>query len=142
MNEHFGWKQGGRTAAIYTHLSGKQVDDQILAAFGRKKTAEDGNGDDGPDGNKAIRSVLCPRCGLGNAPCSLQCTRCGFSLNAEATRKLRERKRRVDEIMNRLVHDPEFKALLTRRAEEMHLRGGPACAAEGARATLKYETER
>lgn len=41
MNEHFGWRQGGRTAAIYTHLSGKQVDDQILSVFGKKKAVDE-----------------------------------------------------------------------------------------------------
>jgi len=99
MNEHFGWRQGGRTAAIYTHLSGKQVDDQLLAVFGKKQLDT--------ENNKAIDIVLCARCGLKNTPSSLQCSKCGFPLSDDAARKLLERRERADRLMDALTEDPE-----------------------------------
>jgi len=106
MNEHFGWRQGGRTASIYTHLSGKQVDDQILAVFGKKNI-------DLQD-NKAVDIIRCQRCGLENTPSSMQCGKCGFPLTDEAARTLLERREKADEIMNLIVEHPEFKALLAK----------------------------
>jgi len=106
MNEHFGWRQGGRTAATYTHLSGKQVDDQILAVFGKKQVD--------PVSNKAVDIVRCQRCGLENAPTSVQCGKCGFPLSDEAARTLCERREKADELMNILVEQPEFKELVRR----------------------------
>jgi ribosomal protein L37E len=100
MNEHFGWRQGGRTAAIYTHLSGKQVDDQILAAFGKKKID--------PETNMAVDVVRCLRCGLENVPTSVQCGKCGFPLSDEAARKLLQRRQMADAILDRLTSRPEF----------------------------------
>ena len=70
MNEHFGWQQGGRTASVYTHLSGKQVDDQILAVFGKKRIDL--------ETNVAVDVVRCLRCGLENVPTAVQCGKCGL----------------------------------------------------------------
>lgn len=104
MNEHFGWQQGGKTAAIYTHLSGKQVDDQILAVFGKKKI-------DVQD-NRVVDIILCPRCGLQNTPASIQCSKCGFPLTEKAARELYKRRQRVDELMDILMQRPEFLNML------------------------------
>lgn len=104
MNEHFGWQQGGRTASIYTHLSGKQVDDQILAVFGKKKVDL--------QSNKAVDIILCQRCGLENTPASIQCRKCGFPLTEKAAMKLHERRQRADELMNRLMENPKFLGAL------------------------------
>lgn len=92
MNEHFGWRQGGRTAAIYTHLIGKQVDDQLLAVFGKKKIDL--------QTNTAVDVVYCQRCGLENTPASMQCCKCGFPLSDEAARLLYERRERADRMMD------------------------------------------
>jgi len=114
MNEHFGWQQGGRTASIYTHLSGKQVDDQILAAQGKKHVD--------PQSNKAFDIVLCPRCGLKNAPCSVQCGKCGFPLTEDAARTLCERRERADEVMNMVTSHPKFKELVSEVLNEKQCR--------------------
>jgi ribosomal protein L37E len=98
MNEHFGWRQGGRTAAVYTHFSGKQVDDQILAAFGKKKID--------PETNVAVDVVRCLRCGLENVPTSVQCGKCGFPLSDDAARNLVQRRQRADEILDLVIRDP------------------------------------
>jgi len=104
MNEHFGWRQGGRTAATYIHLSGKQVDDQILAVFGKKRIDT--------QSNKAVDIILCPRCGLKNTPASIQCSKCGFPLTENAARELHNRRQKADELMNLLTQKPEIIEVL------------------------------
>lgn len=104
MNEHFGWRQGGRTAAIYTHLSGKQVDDQILAVFGKKKVDS--------ETNKEVDVILCHRCGLTNTPSAIQCGKCGFPLTEKAARELHDRREKADQLMDLLVSKPEFINLM------------------------------
>jgi integrase len=112
MNEHFGWQQGGRTASIYTHLSGKQVDDQILAVFGKKKVDV--------QSNRAVDIVLCQRCGLENTPASIQCSECGFPLTEKAARDLHTRRERADELMNLLTQHPEVIDTLRRTIHNLN----------------------
>ena len=109
MNEHFGWRQGGRTAATYTHLSGKQVDDQILAVFG-KKTIDTTNG-------RAVDVVTCHRCGLPNAPTSVQCGKCGLPLSEEAARDLYDRRQKADQLMDMLMSNPEVVRIMKKVLE-------------------------
>jgi ribosomal protein L40E len=104
MNEHFGWRQGGRTVAIYTHLSGKQVDDQIIATFGKKRIDT--------QTYKIVDIIICSRCGLQNTPASIQCGKCGFPLSDKTAMVLHERRQRADMLMDRLTSQPEFKQLL------------------------------
>ena len=110
MNEHFGWRQGGRTAAIYTHLSGKQVDDQLLAVFGKKKIDV--------QSNKAVDIIVCQRCGLENTPHSPQCRKCGFPLSEKAARELHERREKADQLMNMLLKHPDVIHVLERVVRE------------------------
>lgn len=104
MNEHFGWRQGGRTAAIYTHLSGKQVDDQILAVFGKKQVDV--------QSNQAVDIIKCDRCGNTNTPSAIQCGKCGFPLTEKAARELHERRMKADQLMDILVSKPEVIKLM------------------------------
>lgn len=116
MNEHFGWRQGGATAAVYTHLSGRQVDDQILAVFGKKRIDV--------EANRAVDVVCCPRCGLENTRASVQCAKCGFPLSDRAARESCERRQNADAIMDRLTKHPEFQALVKRILEKEAEQGG------------------
>jgi len=110
MNEHFGWQQGGRTAAIYTHLSGRQVDDQILAVFGKKKIDV--------RRNESVDVVYCPRCSLENTPGSTQCGKCGFPLSSDAARELQERRQKADNLMDIITSHPEVLELLKKLLEQ------------------------
>jgi integrase/recombinase XerD len=104
MNEHFGWAQGGRTAATYTHLSGKQVDDQILAVFGKKKID--------PDGNKAIDIVICKRCGVENTPSSYECRKCGFPLSEEIALEMLRRREKAEVLWGIASRHPQLIKML------------------------------
>jgi integrase/recombinase XerD len=113
MNAHFGWQQGGRTVAIYTHLSGKQVDDQILAMYGKKKMDN--------DGKEILQSVKCPRCSLDNSPASRHCHACGLPLRENVAKEALERRKTVDRIMNVATEYPELMAVLEKIIKERRL---------------------
>ncbi len=104
MNEHFGWRQGGRTAAVYTHLSGRQVDDQILGVFGMQKQDQ--------KRNTALEAKACPRCALENTPNAETCSRCGFPLVDEAVHTLLKRRKSADAILNELTKSPDFLTMV------------------------------
>jgi ribosomal protein L40E len=110
MNEHFGWRQGGRTASVYTHLSGKQVDDQLLAVFGKKRIDL--------ESNKAVDIVRCLRCGLENSPASVQCGKCGFPLSDDAARELVQRRQKADEILDLVTKYPEVVEAMERALKQ------------------------
>ncbi len=110
MNAHFGWQQGGRTVATYTHLSGKQVDDQILAMYGKKKI--------GGDAKEILKSIKCPRCDVENSPASKHCHACGFSLREDLARETLKRRKRADKIVNVATKYPELMAILERILRE------------------------
>ncbi|MEM0049567.1 MAG: tyrosine-type recombinase/integrase [Candidatus Bathyarchaeia archaeon] len=57
MKEYFGWSMDSRMASVYYHLSGKDVDEALLKAYGYKP--EDGE-------VKSIPSRICPNCGEVN----------------------------------------------------------------------------
>ena len=110
MNEHFGWRQGGRTASIYTHLSGKQVDEQILAIYNCKRID--------PQSNKVLDVIICRRCSLQNSPASIQCSKCGFPLTEDAATELIHKRNKAEELMNQLMRHPEVVNVLKKVAEE------------------------
>jgi ribosomal protein L40E len=100
------------------HLSGRQVDDQILAVFGKKKIDI--------QNNKAVDVIYCPRCYLENTPASIQCGKCGFPLSDEAARKLDERRQKADELMNLVTSHPEFVTLIKKVVAESNTAKVPA----------------
>lgn len=67
-----GWSPSSRMASIYIHLSGKDLDDDILAAHGRKRK------DPQELGPGLLAPKSCPRCNHENTPTALYCVRCGM----------------------------------------------------------------
>ena len=114
MKEFFGWTQSSRMAGVYVHLSGRDVDEAILAMYGLKRR------EDGRSGPR-----LCAKCGELNPPTSLVCSRCGTSLSScdELVREDMER-RRADEIMDMLMEDEEFRSFLARKLRELTVKRG------------------
>ena len=104
MNSHFGWEQGSRTVATYNHISGKQVDDQILAMYGKKKIDD--------KGQEFLQSVQCPRCNIENSPASRLCQYCGFPMRDESAIKIVEKRKKADKIMNVATKYPELMEIL------------------------------
>jgi len=104
MKEHFGWTQSSKMASIYVHLSGRDVDQAILGTYGIKDQ-------DSTKPDEKFAPKNCTRCKTPNSPISKFCTKCGFVLDVETIYQAEAERRNADEIMNKLMQDPEFKKM-------------------------------
>jgi len=107
MKEYFGWTQSSDMASVYVHLSGRDVDQALLALQGMAK----------PEDKKEeqMKVCFCPRCREKNSPAAKFCLRCGTPMNAQMMAQVEEERRNADEIMNKLMSDPEFKKMIVEK---------------------------
>lgn len=68
MNHYFGWTQGSSMPSTYVHLSGRNIDDSLLALNGLPGTREGLTQSDG------VQCLSCSSLNPRDAPC---CRRCG-----------------------------------------------------------------
>jgi len=113
MNQFFGWKQGSRMPSIYVHLSGRDMDDAILGLYGLKKPGE-------VEQPKLVPR-LCPRCQTSNPFDASFCSRCGLALDMKVAVQLEETRRKADQVFDKLLKDPEVRAFLAKKADELGL---------------------
>jgi site-specific recombinase XerD len=115
MKEYFGWVQGSDMASIYVHLSGRDIDNALLK-LNNIQVPEDGNSTNG----FSLRA--CQRCSLANPPGNKFCSRCGAPLDEQTAREIVQRdldRSRADQIMDSLIQDQEFRAVLERKLKEL-----------------------
>ena len=112
MKEHLGWVQGSDMPSTYVHLSGRDVDSALLKAHGI--AVEESKNE------QRFTIKVCPRCRQNASSISDFCSFCGLALNEKAALKLDENLRRVDDIMNRLMGDEEFKIFLERKISQIY----------------------
>ncbi len=74
MKEHFGWQQNSDMAAVYVHLSGRDVDKTLLSLQGITQQAE----------TTPSETTYCQKCGQKNQQNSKYCSSCGISIMALA----------------------------------------------------------
>ncbi len=113
LKKYFGWTQSSRMAAVYVHLSGRDVDSAILEMHGLKQK-EAGRAD------KELEPVQCPRCKVPNEPEVEICTNCGMPLTikaaAEAEQKEEQFMRLMDpEVVEKMI-EKQVQRLLKERA--------------------------
>ncbi len=91
----FGWTGDSRMVSIYVHMSGRDIDDAVLQAYGRQPKA-------------AVVPILtekiCPRCRYANGIDFLHCRRCGAPLDDSQVNREDVLKRAVADHLE----DPEF----------------------------------
>jgi len=111
MKEFFGWAQSSEMAAVYVHLSGRDVDDALLGIYGVKP----------PEDARKERFVpkACPRCRETNSPASKYCSRCGSALDLTTALEAEEQRSEADELMSRLVANPEVREFLVEKMSEL-----------------------
>lgn len=114
MKEYFGWVRASDMAAVYVHLSGRDVDDALLRLHG---IARD---EDGLE-NTPLKPKTCARCELTNPATHRFCKRCGHPLDTAASIELvREQMDRkdADNLLDTMLEDPGFKKLFQERAKQ------------------------
>ena len=97
-------------------MSGKDTDDAVLLANGIevKKDAR----------VSCLIPTTCLRCGIKNEMTNRFCKSCGIPLTSEeAERIIKEdgEKIKTDELMNKVVKDPEFLQMLVKKMAEMNM---------------------
>jgi len=107
MKEYFGWVQGSEMAAVYVHLSGRDVDKAVLEMHGIKADEE----------KTKPKSLECPRCRKPNPRSATFCLNCGAVLHAEAAAKeellLPQERGRLVELEERILEqDMKLEKLL------------------------------
>jgi len=115
MNALFGWKQGSEMPSTYVHLSGRDIDDAVLGIYGIRKRPE--------EKPKELAPKECPRCRRTNPATNRFCSQCGMALDMEAVMEIERRRKRADDLMDRLFEDPEVRGLIERKLRELHRAG-------------------
>jgi ribosomal protein L40E len=117
MNQYFGWVQGSGMPATYVHMSGRDVDNAILTMNGIAL-----------DEKKEIKMNVqkCPRCELINSVDSKHCSRCGGVLNLRYAMEIEEQHRqaveirqKADNLMSRLMKDPDVQKVIIEKLKGM-----------------------
>lgn len=114
MKEYFGWVQASKMASIYVHLSGRDVDNAILKVYGLQT--------DEKKEESELKPINCDRCGEMNQATNKYCSTCGLPLDEKARTEVIQRtieRKGADGIMDSLLEDQEFRAMLIRKVETM-----------------------
>ena len=72
LKAYFGWTGDSKIAATYVHLSGRDIDNAIMQAYGEKPIAT--------QENPKLKVKICKRCGFENPIDATYCNRCGAPL--------------------------------------------------------------
>lgn len=111
LDQYFGWVQGSIMPSTYVHLSGRDLDGKIFEINGlkeeKKKEKEE------PTVKK------CYRCEKMNPSTGKFCGRCGSPLDVDTAMKIEDKREELDNLMNRLMKDPEVQSLIARKLEQI-----------------------
>lgn len=113
MKTYLGWVPGSDMASVYVHLSGRDVDKALLQLNGIVQ--------EGEKNEPVLKVLLCPRCNQQSDPTSKFCQKCGLPLELKAGLEMEEARSKADEIMSRLLEDPEVKDLLEQKLRHLKL---------------------
>lgn len=97
MKEYFGWTMDSKMASVYYHLSGRDVDEALLKAYGYKIEKEE---------EKQIPLRVCPNCGEANSLLNHFCKKCNTFLDLSLTWK--EKDEAVARVLEVLKKDKWF----------------------------------
>ncbi len=100
LRKYAGWSERSGMAAVYVHLSGRDIDNKILQIEGVDLNPEDQPAD-------PLKPVKCPRCGFQNAAGSGFCSRCSRPLSLEALRDIETLKTVRDDVIREKVGKPK-----------------------------------
>lgn len=119
MKEYFGWTQDSKMTGIYIHLSGRDVDSALLKVYGIKN--------DNEQKESIFKPKECSRCQQVNQATNRFCSRCAMPLDEGSRMEVLKKglvRKEADNIMDRLLEDPEFRQVLLRKVEMMKMSKG------------------
>lgn len=108
MKQYFGWTQASKVASIYVHMSGKDTDEAVLRANGIEISKKE-------KPKPILQPKACLRCKTINEATNRFCKLCGFVLDKEEAGNViraEVERNQADEIMNKLIKDPEIIELI------------------------------
>jgi integrase/recombinase XerD len=121
MEQYLGWVPGSRMPEIYVHLSGRDVDSAVLAMNGIEVAK--------PRGLEVkLRPKACARCEQKNDPMSKFCSHCGMPLDLKAALEIEKERKSADDLMSRLLKDPEVQQVFVAKLRRLALAADPALA--------------
>ena len=107
-----GWKPDSRMVSTYVHLSGRDLDFDILSMYGKADTEK-------PETTPMLPKT-CQRCEMENPATAEYCLRCGFILDAEKAVELMSEDKTVNE---QTIKELQHKmAKLEKKNEELKQR--------------------
>ena len=108
----FGWTQSSEMAAVYVHMSGRDVDKALLKIHGLA-------GEEEKEEKEKLKVVKCPRCEEKNAPISKFCHKCASPLDVKTALEVDHARSEADNVMSRLLQDPDVEALILQKLRQM-----------------------
>ncbi len=105
-----GWTQDSSMASVYVHLSGRDVERAILKVYGMEEAEKEDE-----ERAQPLKPQVCPRCGYVNPKDAKFCLRCGYPLSAEAVREVEGAGESIEDMLEAIMRDPEFKRALIRK---------------------------
>jgi integrase/recombinase XerD len=111
MKQYLGWVQGSDMAAIYVHLSGRDVDNALLRMHGI--VSEDAR-------ENQMSPKTCVRCGIMNAHTTKFCTKCGLALDIKTALEIEEKNSDVAmDFMQTARNDPRIMDFMKMLVQSM-----------------------
>jgi site-specific recombinase XerD len=114
MNEYFGWAGGSDMAAVYVHLSGRDVDNAILKIHGIQT-------DEKSEEKQILEPKQCVRCNTSNPASNKFCSLCGLPLDQQvATGVIQEsmKRKKADHLLDEMLKDPQFRRTFLSKAQQ------------------------
>ena len=100
LKNFFGWTGDSRMAATYVHLSGRDVDNAVLAANGIKTQQK--------ELESKLKVKSCPKCRMSNTPDASYCSRCGCAMSIELAMQQEKDKENLHELFNEWIKNKEL----------------------------------
>ena len=104
---YMGWVIGSREAATYVHLSGRDIDSQILEMYGLRENEE--------KEIERFKPIDCPRCNTVNDPAARFCDNCGLGLDEKSILEYDQKKQEATDIglvLKKAKSDEQIKEML------------------------------
>ncbi len=100
--EFFGWIQGSKAPQTYVHLSGRDVDDSILAHYGLVKKEEL---------ESPLKPKKCPRCNTLSSHDAKYCRQCNMILDPREALRVEADWRKLEEKIDRVLEFIEAQGI-------------------------------